>query len=525
MRVAHHSSTQAISLLLVVLALHVQCSSAKPGGTPADASRATIDAAVVPIDAAVEVAPIVMRGILHVHSPYSHDACDGQGLTNGIPNAVCRAELRQALCDNRFDFAMLTDHPSFMRDHPFEDVMLHNADTDDYILIDSEIVANRIDCGDGHTVIVTVGYEGSPHLMPLGLRKHIAEEHYAGMSNAKGLADAQAHIAALEAAGAVTSMAHSEEDDVSAQLIIDSGLDSMEWYNVHGNLLMLLGGDSIAGSASEILDLIGPLGKFMMGSGSGAHPDLVNLLVLQTWPQEGFDKWQEVQEARPITGVLGSDVHRNVSVDPVCTETNPVAQAACIAAAEALLPDYMHSLIAGGSLELSDGDRLDSYVRVMRWLSNRVIVQDNSYESLMAALKQGRNYGVFTVFGEPEGFRLTASALDTGHAEIGESIAGPVELALQIPTATPITGGAQFSAEEAANATLRILLKRSTAAGTTTVSDSVISEDTSFSLSEAGAYHVEIWVTPHHLDAALGSESQLADSEYLWLITNSIVVQ
>ncbi len=387
MRAGFPRSLLSIAAILVGVALNFQCSPAKSNSTPADASRETIDAAVIPIDAALETVPTVMRGIVHVHSPYSHDACDGEGLTNGVPNADCRTQLREALCDTRLDFAMLTDHPSFMRDYPFEDIMLHNADTDEYVRIGDEVVANRIGCGDGHTVLITVGYEGSPHLMPLGLRRHIAEEHYAGMSNQRGLADAQEHIAALEAAGAVTSMAHSEEDNVSAQLIIDSGLDSMEWYNVHGNLLLLLGGDSIAGSASEILDLLGPMGRFMMGSGSGAHPDLVNLLVLQTWPQKGFDKWQEVQGTRPITGVLGSDVHRNVSVEPVCSESNPLTQAACVSAAEAVLPDYLHPLVSGGQLQLTDGDRLDSYARVMRWLSNRVIVDDESYESLIAALK------------------------------------------------------------------------------------------------------------------------------------------
>ncbi len=100
-----------------------------------------------------------------------------------------------------------------------------------------------------------------------------------------------------------------------------------------------------------------------------------------------------------------------------------------------------------------------------------------------------------------------------------------MELALAIPTPTPTIGGAQFSELEAGNATLRILLKRSTAAGTSTVSDTVTTEDMVFSLSETGAYHVEIWVTPHHLDAALGSEDELANREYLWVITNTIQVQ
>ena len=41
---------------------------------------------------------------------------------------------------------------------------------------------------------------------------------------------------------------------------------------------------------------------------------------------------------------------------------------------------------------------------------------------------------------------------------------------------------------------------------------------------EPGAYHVEVYVRPQHLRAALGTEEALADGEYLWLITNPIRV-
>jgi hypothetical protein len=47
---------------------------------------------------------------------------------------------------------------------------------------------------------------------------------------------------------------------------------------------------------------------------------------------------------------------------------------------------------------------------------------------------------------------------------------------------------------------------------------------TSKQVSEPGAYHAELWIRPRHLEAALGTASALAGKEYLWVITNPIVV-
>ena len=44
-------------------------------------------------------------------------------------------------------------------------------------------------------------------------------------------------------------------------------------------------------------------------------------------------------------------------------------------------------------------------------------------------------------------------------------------------------------------------------------------------MTQAGAYHVEIWLKPKHLAKALGTSSKLASKEYLWLISNPIYVK
>ncbi len=50
------------------------------------------------------------KGVLHVHSVYSHDACDGDGLPDGSPNAPCLADMRAAPCNVGYDFAAYRDN-------------------------------------------------------------------------------------------------------------------------------------------------------------------------------------------------------------------------------------------------------------------------------------------------------------------------------------------------------------------------------------------------------------------------------
>src|SRR5688500_12172083 len=70
------------------------------------------------------------RGIIHLHSPYSHDACDGEPRdeATGDVDEDCLADLRAALCTTRMDYAALTDHDDTMADEAFETLFSLRAD-------------------------------------------------------------------------------------------------------------------------------------------------------------------------------------------------------------------------------------------------------------------------------------------------------------------------------------------------------------------------------------------------------------
>lgn len=467
-----------------------------------------------------------LRGAVHVHSVYSHDACDGNGLPGGVPDPLCLAQLRDSLCGAGFAFVGLTDHPSFMRDHAFVDDLLFDASAGDVLVEEAgEAIANRMACGGGATVLVTAGYEGN-HTLPIGLKGHLpTPELYSGVDDAMPLADAQALVDGIKAGGGVAALAHSEDDDLSAQRIVDAGFEALEWYNPHGNFKTVLGGDTVTGDPMAVIDLVKSMESFLLGSDSGASADLLYLLLLPEWPQAGFDKWREVNRQRPVTGLLGSDVHQNISVDPVCG-TDPGVQALCAVAAAAW-PNALTLLLSGGQITLADGKRIDGYDRIFRWVDNRVLATEATHGAITQSIRDGRSYGVFRVFGEPEGFAFTADFGDGVARALGADREGPATLSVVAPIPEALAGGAPFSATDAGNAIVRVTVLRTDAAGTVVVSDEIVAPGAVVQqvVSEAGAYHVEVYVTPQHLVTALGDESALADIEYLWVITNPIRVR
>lgn len=85
--------------------------------------------------------------------------------------------------------------------------------------------------------------------------------------------------------------------------------------------------------------------------------------------------------------------------------------------------------------------------------------------------------------------------------------------------------GAPFTDAEAMTAQVRVVLKRIHAGGVINVADlDDLGESMTLTVSDPGAYYVEVWIRPYHLTTALATSSDLALAEYLWLITNPIRV-
>lgn len=417
------------------------------------------------------------RGIVHLHSPYSHDACDGMPRdASGVPNEPCLQHLRAALCAERIDYAALTDHDDSMADEEFTTLFSMRTGDTPVMNGSGEQIASRIHCDDGHEVLVTIGTEND--LMPIMLDRHVpgtvAERHaiYNGT-------DATA-IAAMRDAGALIWVAHSEQHPTDElRTIAPNGI---ELYNLHANLDPDIRKDYLG---LESAGAIAAAVEFADTNEGGPEPDLALLSFLSP-NTPGLTRWNELLgDGRHVSATAGSDAHENA------------------------LP-----------VMLADGERGDSYRRVLRWFGNIVLVTDpGDITQIEAALAKGRLFSVFEVMGSPEGFDVYATGAST--AELGDTIAVGGTLHVTVPKVRGLD--ASLPVPE-----IKATVWHIDSAGVTQVATGTGSPSRTLEveLTRPGAYRVEISIIPRHLGPYLRDlGTEYADHELPWIYANPIYVQ
>lgn len=412
------------------------------------------------------------RGLIHAHSYYSHDACDGEPVDeNGVRDEECFDDFRRGICQVQHDFVFLTDHGDSFADHEYPDVLLYReARGDTLVERDGAPVANWAGCQDGSRTLVMAGTETGT--MPVGLERHVAPPGERGAII--GARDAES-IAVLKEAGAVVLVPHTE--DYTPEELIDLPLDGFEMFNLHAN--SFLG----AGKALELMIRVGQEDEGL------PHPDASFLAVISEDPRY-LETWGTVlaRGAKRVT-TMGTDCHRN--------------------SFPAIMPD---------------GERVDSYRRMMLWFSNHLLVrpdEDGSWDDrhLKEALRSGRLYGAFEIMGYPLGFDFRADA-GGEVAEMGEEVA-----LSDAPTLFVKRPSVQYldPAAEPPQLTVRVLKAREGGWDEVASADE---GDLSFTPDEPGAYRAEVRMIPFHLRDYLGDDQYVVlERDAPWVYSNPIYVR
>jgi hypothetical protein len=172
---------------------------------------------------------------------------------------------------------------------------------------------------------------------------------------------------------------------------------------------------------------------------------------------------------------------------------------------------------------LQDGERIDSYRRMMSAFSNHLLVKakaDGTWDDVQVkeALKAGRNYGVFEFMGYAEGFSFVALEGEQTR-EIGETatLANGVTLKAVMPKVMKLDPAA-----EAPALTLNLLKARE---GGWDVVGSVTEGTLEFPVTQAGAYRVEVRMVPKHLKGFAGTRKALFTAERPWVMSSALYVQ
>jgi len=422
------------------------------------------------------------RGIVHLHSPYSHDACDGDPRPGGAPNEPCLAHLRDALCTTKIDYANLTDHDDTMADEAFT-TLFSMRGTDQPILRAGSQIASRIVCADGHTVQITVG--GENDLMPIMLDEHVAgtvEERHALYNGNDAAASA-----AYRAAGGLVWVAHTESKDLATLRLVAP--DGIEVYNLHANIdpdirVDYLGLDSSSAIAAAV--------EFADTQPGHPEPDLA-MLAFFSPNGPAIDKWQTLLgEGRHIAITAGSDAHENA------------------------LP-----------IMLADGERGDSYRRVMRWFANIALVADpTDVDQVKAALRTGRNFSVFELLGTPDGFDVRVHGKGGSIYELGATI--PAADAQMLTVDIPTVRGLDPSLPAPTIVAKVFYIQPGGPVQQAAAVDGHISSNgqINLNLGAPGAYRVEVTMVPHHLGPYLHDlGTELAEVELPWIYTSPIYVE
>ncbi len=418
------------------------------------------------------------RGIIHLHSALSHDACDGKGLDEaGVVNEPCLRDLRLALCTTRIDYAALTDHDDHMAERDFPETYLQRDDDEFVSNTAGDKIASRVQCENGHSFIWTVG--GENDLMPIMLNKH-PEGDVDGRKTTYN-SDTPETASLFRDLGGLTLIAHTENKDVS--YLRDIGLDGLEIYNLHANL-----DPSIR---EEDLGLDGPLGlrnalKFAEVDEAGPVPDLAFLGFFEA-SDNALGKWDTLLgEGQRLTGTAGTDAHQNV------------------------LP-----------ILFRDEERGDSYRRMIRWFSNIALVSNlDDPDSVQEAIGAGRTLIAFEVLGTPTGldFRAVADAMPT--VELGGEVESSSGYTFEVDTPAVFNLDPRLATPE-----VRVSILHVDASGSREVASGT-SGTISAALDAPGAYRVEVYITPKHLAPYFGNLGpEYSEREYPWIYANPIYVK
>jgi hypothetical protein len=424
------------------------------------------------------------RGLIHAHSVYSHDACDGAPVDDdGVRDEQCFQDFHRGLCRTQHDFVMLTDHRESFADIEYPETVLYRADRGDETVSRGGVaVANWAACADVDggaatdiTPLIMAGCEGAT--MPVGLAGHVSADKGERATIYGEVTPAS--IEALRAGGAVTLVSHTE--DWTVEQLTELPLDGFEMYNLHANLFLNLGEAAVLIATAE------------QGGEGLPHPSLLLLPIMSEDPIY-LDTWSAVLAtgAHRVT-TMGTDCHRNTFTQ-----------------------------------ELADGQRVDSYERMMKWFSNHLLVRPGNDgrwddQDLKDALASGRLYGVFEVLGYPRGFDFHALEGESAR-EMGDT------LSLAAGATFKVVAPDLYKLDPAVpRPDLVIRLLRASAEGWQEVATEQGAEGAGLTLThtptEPGAYRAEVRIIPRHLAPYVGEFSELLEEDFVWIYSNPIYVE
>ncbi len=399
----------------------------------------------------------------------------------GSISESCLSDLRSSFCSNHVDFAFISDHPNNFEYHEIPELL--SLKTGDALINNSgTATANQMSpCSDNFSPVYTVGFENNKGLMALGMNQHLD----ASQSVRDSLYNQQSLTVRnqlYEQAGALVVIPHTESQTVSAIEAIQP--DAIEIYNIHANIdpkirLNYLGLSPFGG--------ISKVAAYSMDPYHQLNSDFAFFAFFKI-SQIYFNIWDQlIADNYHVTGLVGTDAHENIP-----------------------------------GLYDSSGERLDSHRRLVRFISNYVLLKTMTVDSVKDAIRSGQTSLVVEGISVPSGMDFFGNEgttiVEIGHTASLASSNGSVMLTAKMPS---IQGGVPAGTQSPG---IRMELRKVQPGGSDQVVASSSSGDLVYNATSAGAYRLQVYIVPRHLKIYLGGLFSQADSEYTWIVTNHIFV-
>ena len=417
---------------------------------------------------------VIRQGHMHGHTVFSHDACDGSPRVDGetgARNEQCFWDFRDGICNNQLDFMFITDHPAgLFCDYEYPAEMLYEAGEGDELLSrDNLPVANTMKCKDGHKILLVPGFDN--HMITFGLEKHLrdtpAERHtlYESKTNAT-IDEVHQKGHGLVVAGYASDWARA---DINAL-----NWDGFEVFNPATMMKM------------HMAALLTQIAAMVDDPDHAPHPELTLLTVFDEGTAN-LQYWSDIVQKRRVFNFIGPNAHRNTL-----------------------------------AMDMSDGDRGDSYRRVFHWFGNFVMLpkdkaaapSDRDYKDAIAA---GHIFNAFLFFGYPVGFDFYAKQGGT-QFEMGAQLPSADGVTLHV--AVPRVYGKLPADADKPVITAKIL--KAVTDGWQEVASGA--KDYDFAVTEAGVYRVDVKIVPNHLKKWLGATPEKFLVEHSWVYSGTMYV-
>jgi hypothetical protein len=414
----------------------------------------------------------VARTSIHMHSYLSYDSC------TEIDPAKCKSDLRSALCKNQIDFVALTDHPNHMAENEFSTLLLQSPG-DTPITENGNLIGNQLNCPDSHSVLITAGFENE--LMPIGMSRHLTDNLAQRETlYTKRTPDIVSRL--KKETHALVMMPHTETKSKDIELLSQLNLDGIEIYNLHANVNPQMRAHDLGFTYfNGLIDIL----VYWIDPSGQQEPDLAFLSFLKV-SDVYARKWNGlIAKGHHVAGVGGNDAHQ--------------------------------SLFPGTA---RDKDKIDSYRRLSRWVTNHFLIKQKSISEIKDAIRSARGWVVFEGLGTPKNFEFYAQN-SVQNADLGESlplIKDSTNLSIQLPRLHP------SSPQSGANPLISVNLIRVDPQGNETIVLSSEEPTINYPVQAPGAYRVEVMITPHHLKNYIGYRKNITDYPFKWIISNHIYI-